>query len=838
MTGGRLPDEGSRRSRHFILNGFSSTERFRSVQGGGSHRVVPPRNRARHGRSLMRQLASLEPGFEAVRQSRDESGLDIGIGLQVEFSGFPDIELAFESLARERMGIELLNVRYEGATTFATILVPDGKLAHFERLIQAYLDENTDRNGRPIDNRRLVDAIREIRAASLRALWTDEEELFPPSDTQALWWEVWLQVGDDRGATIAAFRRLASAQEIRVPQGELVFPERTVLLAYGSAAQLKRSVVMLSLIAELRRAKETAEFFDSLSPDEQPVWLDELLQRTTFGGRENPPPYVCILDSGVNNGHPLLTPALADVDLHTVEPSWGVDDGIGHGSQMAGLALIGDLTRILDSGAAIHIRHRLESVKIINEDGGNGNDPRHHGYLTSEAIARPEITAPGRARVFALAVTARDNRDRGRPSAWSATIDSLAADADGEGATPRLVVVSAGNINDPNAWDNYPASNTTDGIHDPSQAWNALTVGAYTNLVHITESHAEDYRPVAIAGGMSPFTTTSATWQAQWPLKPDVVFEGGNAANDGLGSIWMASLSLLTTNHLPAERLFTTMNATSAATALGAGMAAQIMDAYPGLRPETVRALIVHSASWTAAMRTMFLPTPAPQKGDYLQLVRHCGFGVPSLDRALWSAANSLVMIIEQDLQPFAREAGKEPTLRDMQLHKLPWPLEELEALGELPVEMRVTLSYFIEPNPSERGRSRYRYESHGLRFEVKRSAESESEFRSRINRAARDEEEGTRTTGDDPNWLIGKHNRHKGSLHSDIWRGTATDLASRGVLAVYPALGWWKTRAALERYEKSTSYSLIVSIHAPEVNVDLYTAIANQIATSITVET
>ena len=38
---------------------------------------------------------------------------------------------------------------------------------------------------------------------------------------------------------------------------------------------------------------------------------------------------------------------------------------------------------------------------------------------------------------------------------------------------------------------------------------------------------------------------------------------------------------------------------------------------------------------------------------------------------------------------------------------------------------MRVTLSYFIEPNPSQRGNSRYRYQSHGLRFDVKRPTET-----------------------------------------------------------------------------------------------------------------
>lgn len=263
------------------------------------------------------------------------------------------------------------------------------------------------------------------------------------------------------------------------------------------------------------------------------------------------------------------------------------------------------------------------------------------------------------------------------------------------------------------------------------------------------------------------------------------------------------------------------------------------MAAYPDLWPESVRALIVHSAEWTDDMQHMFLPREdQSSKKDYANLVRHCGFGVPNLNRALWSVSNSLTMVVEDRLHPFVREGSGEPKLQDMHLHRLPWPLAELEALGETQVEMRVTLSYFVEPNPSARGfRSRYRYESHGLRFDVKRPEESEFDFRTRINAAARDEETGTRSRGADTDWAIGKQNRHKGSLHSDIWRGSAAALASRGILAVYPALGWWKTRYRLERYNKAVRYALVVSIRAPEVDVDLYNAVANQISTSVDVE-
>lgn len=833
-----MAENNWQRKRHFLLQNSAKTERFVSPP-----RVVVPtpisgRDRQTHGTALLGQIQQLAPQVEAAKIAQQQAGVQEGFGLQIEFQSFPNIELAFESLARERSGIELRNVRHEDGRSYATVFVPDGKLTHFETLIVAYLDESKDTQHGP-KNSNLLNAVAEIRAATLQSLWTDASDALPQGDDESLWWEVWLPVRGEREAIVRQFRQIARDLGFRAPVGELQFPERTVLLVYGSVGQMKSSVMALNSIAELRRAKETADFFDSLRPNEQPAWLDDLLQRLTVPSAGEDVPHVCLFDTGVNHGHPLLATVLDTRDRHSVEPAWGLDDADGHGTGMAGLALLGDLTTVLASGDPTVVGHRLESVKLIPEDGANGGDPQHHGYLTIEAVARPEVTAPQRLRVFSMAVTAKDNRDRGRPSAWSATIDRLAADAEGQGESPRLFVLSAGNT-DPIAWSEYPASNSSDAIHDPAQAWNALTVGAATELVNITEPDTEHYQPIAPAGGLSPFSTTSQTWQPHWPLKPDVVFEGGNAAKDTIGVWEMSSLSLLTTHFQPVDRLFTTSNATSAACALAARMAAQLMAEYPMLWPETIRALMVHSAQWTPAMLQTFLPANGQAtKNQVASLVRHCGFGMPDLDRALWSVANSLTLVCESTLHPFVREKGQEPKLRDMNLHRLPWPLVELEALGATPVEMRVTLSYFIEPNPSARVvTSRYCYESHGLRFDVKRASESEADFRARINAAARDEEEQTHTGGKDSDWVIGTNGRHKGSLHSDIWRGSAADLASRGAIAVYPAVGWWKTRPALERYNHVVRYALVVSISAPEVDVDLYTAVENQILIPISVTT
>lgn len=164
--------------------------------------------------------------------------------------------------------------------------------------------------------------------------------------------------------------------------------------------------------------------------------------------------------------------------------------------------------------------------------------------------------------------------------------------------------------------------------------------------------------------------------------------------------------------------------------------------------------------------------------------------------------------------------------------------MEVLQELGETPVKMKITLSYFIEPNPGERGWSRkYSYASHGLRFDVKTPTETLDQFRSRINKLARDEDIGSTSTSDAESWFFGPNLRKRGSLHSDIWLGTAADLAKRGYIAVYPVIGWWRERLRFERWNKTARYSLIVSIKTPETEVDLYTPVVNMIKTEIQIE-
>jgi hypothetical protein len=722
-------------------------------------------------------------------------------------------------LERRPSGIDLRAVRTVEDVTFATVFVPDGKLSVFVRLVNDYLEKESAK-GKP-RNKPLVDSVSAIKVAALQSFWTDAPDLFPKPG-EAIWWEVWLR--DDGNGSFKTFAKWARESQLHVETEHISFPERIVSMTHGTPEQMSRSVAVLDVVAEVRFARKTPATILSRPGQEHKNLVDSVLKRLT--GPTGNAPAVCLLDTGVTRQHPLIAPMLATTDVHTCRPVWGTHDHLGHGTEMAGIALYGDLLSAATSQAPVAIRHCLESVKLLPPTGTN--DPKLYGALTIEAVAHAETAAPERNRAVCLTVTEPSYNRRGLPTSWSAAIDKLSSGADdGE---RRLVVISAGNTEFATRH-LYPESNLTESVHDPAHSWNALSVGAYTDKTEIVDNAFAGWSTVAPSGGLGPSSSTSRVWIESWPAKPDIVTEGGNMAlpPGGASADYVDDLMLLTTHYQPATRLFTATGDTSAAAAWAARMGAMIYAEYPELWPETVRALVVHSADWTQQMRDQFTPTGS--RSELATLLRTCGFGVPSLDVARWSAANSLTLLVQDEVQPF--EGDK---MKDMKLHPLPWPKDVLSSLGEAKVEMRVTLSYFVEPNPAERGWQRkFRYMSHGLRFDVKTPVETDEEFRKRLNRAAREEEQkGAQTSSDAQEWLLGPTLRHRGSIHSDRWIGTAVQLAERGLVGIYPVMGWWRERHHLGRSTSTARYALVVSLRTPEVDVDIYTPVLNKVAATV----
>ena len=397
-------------------------------------------------------------------------------------------------------------------------------------------------------------------------------------------------------------------------------------------------------------------------------------------------------------------------------------------------------------------------------------------------------------------------------------------------------MVSAGNAPSEIATDRIADPDMLE-IEDPAQAWNAITVGGYTDLINIQEPEFKDYSPYATAGDISPYTRTSTRWlQGKAPFKPDIVMEAGNrVVSPARTDTYDAdSLALLSTGSNTDQHPLVSFRATSAATAQAARLAARLTAEFPHYWPETIRALMIHGAEWTPFMRNAL--TAAGTKSAAYLLLRRYGHGVPTFERAAASARNHLAMISEAEIQPYSR-SGK--GMNECHFYSLPWPRAALESLGEQDVTLKITLSYFVEPNPgSSAAFDPYRYQSFGLRFDLKRRSETAVNFAKRLNKQAWEQpKDRPSTDADGDRWLFGTQSMSAGSLHSDEWTGPAVNLLSREIICIKPVGGWWKDRAKADVRGRKARYSLVLSLHSQDSEIDLYTPISTMIEAEVGVE-
>ena len=825
-----MPD--NRNLSHINLNGFYSVDRYTSPQSGSNNIQLAHRSRRSHGRRLLDQLETIKDRFEFLQDQEYERGIVFDDAIYVEFVTEINFKTVFDSFDSERglyklLKIDEIQTDENGVQYSLLVMLREGGISSFIRKVEQYINEDTP-NGKP-RNQNLLANISTIRQATLRAFWTESNDIEFPSEDSSEWWEIWLRrdnLVDDTSEDSKVLVQL-EAVGAQVANKRLVFPEHIIRLTRGTARQLSQSLVLLDNLAEIRKPKDTTEFFTRISSIEEAEWVEELSNRIE-SNISSESFAVCILDTGLNNKHILLERFAPDENLDTLKSDWGSSDDYkeGHGTQMAGLSLYGDLFEILRVGTPIRVNHQIESIKIINTD--DPNEPELYGNLTEEATNKAYVNAPIRKRLFCMAVTSKDGVYKGIPSSWSSSIDNITFGKTSGDQLQSLFILSGGNVF---LWGNpanYPALNEISTIKDPGQSFNGITVGCYTQKTDISEELYPEAFPLAGSGEMGPANSTSLLFGRNWANKPDIVFEGGNLAVQNGSIIDPDSLQLLSTNKNYQERLLSVFSDTSCAAALASKFASEISTQYTDFWPETIRGLMIHSAFWTDQMLN-HRGLNELNSTEKRTLLRSYGYGVPDLDRALHSSKSAATLIAQREITPFILEDGRIKT-KDMHTFELPFPRDVLEQMQEIEVIVSITLSYFIEPNPGCRNYgNKFRYQSHGLRFKMNNSLETLSEFKSRVNREIRDEDFESIVGSED--WLIGPNVRNKGSVHKDLWVGTASELSTRNLIAIYPVNGWYRTRKKLERYNSMVRYALIVSIEAPEI--DIYNPIHNLVSIS-----
>ena len=151
----------------------------------------------------------------------------------------------------------------------------------------------------------MVDRVAALRRATLRALWTDATEIYPDK-ADTIWWEVWLRRHD--GNELQRLLEFADQSGLSVSERRIGFEDRIVILVRGTATQLSESLTVLNDLAEVRKAKEGSAFFVDLPIEDQAEWLDDLTARVFQPVAD--PPAVCLLDTGITQGHPCSATSL------------------------------------------------------------------------------------------------------------------------------------------------------------------------------------------------------------------------------------------------------------------------------------------------------------------------------------------------------------------------------------------------------------------------------------------------------------------------------------------------------------------------------------------------
>jgi hypothetical protein len=815
-----------------LLRGrITSTDTYAAPGGGGGATRVPSLDPQTHRTRLLQQLDAIEHQVRArTETARDELATREIVAVRPAAGA----ELTADQLDDVRDDARLIGFVPETGSVLLDVATP--RLDYLRNKVEAFADDaraksKTEKDGSTTvhrDKERAIAPVGTIGLAQLDDVRGPRLRSEALVDERAYWFEVACRGGYRRQLADTESSRAQIARQLQrcgAPQtlDDFVGPEQVYFFLRLTQNQLEALRAATDCVYEVELAPP---------PLRDLRLLEDVTTKDVKDFALKPPdanaPAVVVLDTGIATAHPLLKAAI--LSATTAGPAIpSPEDTHGHGTKMAGIALYRDLGGAIERGGE-QAPHWLQSSRLLVAlNVGSGADENYEKWpvLTLGAVRSAEDADPRpRDRVFAMAIT-RTMQDPPldgiAPTLWSHAVDQI-AHHDGHG---RLLLVSAGNARY-EQWrtlaEQHPQLQLSEKIHQPAQAANVLTVGAFTERVELP--HDKDYAEARVVaerpGGISPFTSTGLTGN-EWPIKPEIVLEGGNLAiSQTLTDASVPTLSALTTSHRHnLGQPLGQISMTSEATARAAHLAVRVWAVEPSLRPETVRALLVHAASWTEEMTRQFA-------GINDRLLA-CGYGVPD-ERLARECAQDRATVVLEDVMPnglFEEEPKKTapkrlttkttaPKLRrKVKLYRLPIP-HDLLGDADPDVELRVTLSYFAEPNKF--GRRVF----HGLdlKWDMQGPQESEAEFLQRINLQKRPKgPDGKRKKVANKKsfaWDLGIQLRSRGTVQSDRWHGKMSALAGDKLIAIVPVLGWWDQRRQLRTQD--LHFSLVVSVLGPGV--------------------
>ncbi len=372
------------------------------------------------------------------------------------------------------------------------------------------------------------------------------------------------------------------------------------------------------------------------------------LIKTPLDDFENPimPPSesattICVIDSGVISGHPMIRPAFGDA--RSFPDSIGNPSDVhGHGTNIGGIALYGNVRASIES-LNFSPELVLLSARVTNENN-KFDDEKLIVHQMDEAIRY--FCNLYDCRVFNISLGDPDLLySGGKPSPWTYILDVLARELN------IVIVVSAGNITNLKITDTYPTYFHSDDhrLIEPAIASNAITVGSIAenenSMFAMQYPNDPSIRALAKLNQPSPFSRRGPGINNA--IKPDVCEYGGNVT-------WRGDIrqivyndrenGVISLNREFTERLFCINHGTSFAAPKIAHLAAKILNQYPNSSANLVRALIANSATIPEAFYELFNKDSPEGRENIINLG---GYGKPDYERAVFSTDNRVTLISE-----------------------------------------------------------------------------------------------------------------------------------------------------------------------------------------------
>jgi subtilisin family serine protease len=530
-------------------------------------------------------------------------------------------------------------------------------------------------------------------------------------------------------------------------------------------------------------------------------------------------PKVCVIDSGIQEQHPLLRSAIVTNDSRSWVPSETnrtadfVKNG-GHGTRVAGAVLYPNLVPTSGQQQAVCW---LQNARVLDR-----NCYLDKVLFPPALISKIVKFYQGETgtRIFNHSIAGSTPCRTQYMSAWAAEIDNLSWQHD------ILFIVAAGNLPiDTNLGNSrlsirdrlqqgkiYPDYLLSDScrVPNPAQSFQSLTVGS----VSLQTFRDLSRQSIAQQDYPSSFSCTGlGIWDS---IKPEVVEYGGDLVSDGgtqpnltYPPAVCPDLVRSTLNGGPMSARDTV--GTSFAAPKVAHIAACLAAELPNESCLLYRALIVQSARFPDWVENTNF--------DLYSAIRLLGYGIPNLDRALGNSNNRITLIARGERRIAARQA---------QIYEVSLP-DGLRSSGEdLDIRIEVTLSYKAQPRRTRRARRKYL--STWLDWECSKKGEVPERFLDRVLKeydAPAEAEESESIF----NWVLNKRknwgqarnvSRQEGTLQKDWAIVKSYDLRESFCIAVVGHEGWNNDPNA------TVPYALVVSFEAVDTNIPIYTSIAN----------